>query len=264
MGRGAARWQAHEWTPVLGTRIHAAIAARPPVSARAGGQVVLVGGLGCSYRYFGRLAAELSGAARVAAVDLPGRGLTASSGRDLDVRDLSSVLADWLRSTGRDGSVLIGHSAGCHVMADLALHARDVAGPIVLVSPVVGGRCRPWPWHLVGLARDMLADGPRTWGTWIALLVDVLGSGPVRVVRQFERLLEDPLPATARRLPVPAVVVRGSRDPVSPPDLAGDITGAAPGSRLVEVPGAGHLVHWTHARAVADAVVPLLALDRRP
>lgn len=256
------RWSAREWTSVAGTRMHAALAgSRHAGSPGTSGsrEVVLVGGLGCSHRYYRRLAGELAAHARVAAVDLPGFGLSPPREDGPGVRALSSALAEWLRCTGRTGSVLVGHSAGCHVVADLALHAPDVMGPVVLVSPVIDGPRQPWPRHVIRLAQDIVLDEPRMAVTWATVIVDVLGSGPVRVIRQFARLLRSPVSLTARSLPVPTVVVRGGRDRVSPPYLVRDIVGAAPDAQPVEVAGAGHLVHWTHARDVADEVVPLLA-----
>lgn len=252
----SSRWQAHEWVAAAGTRMHAALLGRS--DGTAGRDVVLVPGLGCSHRYFRRLAEELAPHARVAAVDLPGFGLTPPRGQGPAVLALSSALDEWLHRTGRDGSVLVGHSAGCHVVADLALHAPETVGPVALVAPAVDGRRRPWQQHVVRLAEDILLDGPRSWRTWSMVALDVLASGPVRDVRQFRLLLEDPLTLTARRLPCPTVVIRGAGDPVSPPDLARDVAEAAAGGRLVEVPGARHLVHWTHAPHVAREIVPLL------
>lgn len=256
-------WSAHEWTSVAGTRMHAALAGSR--GARSSGEicppreVVLVAGLGCSHRYFRRLAAALAPDAHVAAVDLPGAGRTAARGRGPAVRAQSWALADWLRATGRQGAVLVGHSAGCHVVADLARHAPDLMGPVVLAAPVDDGRRRPWLRHIGRLLLAVVMDGPRLFGTWVTVIVDALSSGPVRDIRQFHHLLDDPLPRTARELAVRTVVVRGVRDPVSPSALVRDIAAAAPCPRLVEVPGAGHLVHWTHPRAIADEVLALLA-----
>jgi pimeloyl-ACP methyl ester carboxylesterase len=171
---------------------------------------------------------------------------------------LSSAVADWLVATGRQRSVVVGHSVGCHVVADLASHAGHLAGPIVLAAPVVDARRRPWPHHLVPLAHDVIRGGPRWWGLWSMLALDLLASGGVWSLRHYDHLVEHPLATTARRLPGTTVVIRGAGDPLSPPDLVRDVAAAAPGGRLVEVPGARHLVHWTHAAEVARAISPLL------
>ena len=50
---------------------------------------------------------------------------------------------------------------------------------------------------------------------------------------------------------VPVVVVRGTRDRLCPHDWAERVAAAAPRGRLVELPGAAHLIPQTHPDEVA-------------
>lgn len=246
MRRGVGDWDEREWTEVAGTRVHAALMGSPGAP-----DVVLVHGLGCSHRYFRPLARALAGRARVAAVDLPGFGWTDRAGSPPDVRTASTALGEWLTATGRRGAVIAANSAGCHVVVDLAARSPEAVGRLVLNGPAVDGRSRRWTTHAARLARTV----PREpWRVWPVIARDVLSAGPVRVLRTFRHLLGDPIEANARRVVAPAVMLRGTRDPVTPRRWAEVMCEALPRGRLVEVDGAAHVLHWSHSATFADVV----------
>ncbi|PLS75628.1 MAG: alpha/beta hydrolase, partial [Actinobacteria bacterium] len=130
-------WDLSEFTPVAGTRVHAAVLG--PADAP---DVVCVHGLGCSHRYFLPFARSLAPAARVVAPDLPGFGRTKGPPDALDVRGLSRGLAEWLRVTGRQGAVLVANSTGCQVVVDMAVHAPELLGPVILNGPTIDRHAR--------------------------------------------------------------------------------------------------------------------------
>lgn len=144
-------WHAHEFTAAAGTRVHAAVLG--PDGAR---EVVCVHGLGCSYRYWLPFARELAPDIRTVAADLPGFGRTRGPPGPLDVRGLSLALADWLRATGRGPAPLVAHSTGCRPVVDLAAHAPELVGPVVLNG-------HPRPPGAIGRAagRPLLRDARR-------------------------------------------------------------------------------------------------------
>jgi pimeloyl-ACP methyl ester carboxylesterase len=55
-------------------------------------------------------------------------------------------------------------------------------------------------------------------------------------------------------IPVPTSIWHGDRDPAVPLDVARFFARAIPGSSLTVVPGAGHLVLWSHAREILAAL----------
>lgn len=244
-------WDTHEFTAAAGTRLHAALLGPPDAPA-----VVCVHGLGVSHRYFLPLARALRRDARVAVPDLPGFGRTRGPSRALDVRGLSQALADWLRATGRAGAVLVANSTGCQVAVDLAVHAPDLLGPLVLVGPTVDRRARSLPQQMARLLADAPWERP-TLGPVLAR--DWIACGPRRYAATFGYVLTDPVERKLARVPVPTVVVRGARDPVVPRRWAEEVAGALPHGRLVEVPGVGHTVNWSAPERLARIVRPLLA-----
>jgi pimeloyl-ACP methyl ester carboxylesterase len=243
-------WDAHEFTAAARTRIHAAV-----LGQANGATVVCVHGLGCSHRYFLPFARRLASHARVVAVDLPGFGRTAGPPGALDVRGLSLALADWLRATGRQRAVLVGNSGGCQVVVDLAVHAPELLGPVVLNGPTMDRAARSPGSQLVRLLRD----GPAERATLGAVLArDYVDCGPRRFAATFRYLLADPIERKLRHVHTPALVVRGARDPVVPRAWAAEVAALLPRGRLAEVPGAGHTLNYSAPDELARLTRSLL------
>ena len=249
-------WDAAEHTAVAGTRVHAAV-----LGTEDAPTVVCVHGLGCSHRYFRPVAELLAARLTVVAPDLPGFGRTPGPRAPLDVRGLSTALAAWLRATGRTGALLLANSAGCQVVVDMAAHAPDVVGPAVLVGPTADPAATTAVRHLGRL----LADVPRERPALLPLLArDYLTCGPRRFVATARALLDDPVEDKLAHLTGPAVVVRGTRDPIAPHAWAARVAAGLPDARLAEVPGAGHALNFSAPRALADIVLALASATGMP
>src|SRR5829696_2830161 len=244
-------WDAREYTPAAGTRVHAAVLGRleSPI-------VVCVHGLGCSHAYFLPIARKLADEAKVVAPDLPGFGRTFGPTQALDIRGLSVALADWLRVTDRGGALLLANSAGCQVVVDLAVHSPELLGPVVLVGPTVDRRARSVFQQWLRLLADQRWESPSLaaplWSAWLAC-------GPRRYLETLRYVLTDPIERKLHHVGVPAVVVRGGRDPIVPRTWAEEVVRGLPNARLVEVPGVGHTVNWSAPKELARIVRPLLA-----
>lgn len=239
-------WDDHERTRVGPWLVHAALAGPPGRPT-----VVLVHGQGCSHRYWAPLAAPLSRVARVVAVDLPGFGDTPAGRTVLDLRGLSQVLADWLRATGRERVLVVGHSVGTQVVVDVAAHSPDLLDRVVLVGPTVDDRARSWGAQAVRLVSDLVLERP----TLLPVLVgDYLRCGPVRFVRTFSSMLAGTAEDTAPLLTGPTLVLRGRWDPVAPRGWSRRLAARLPEGRVVEVPACGHNVNWTRPGRLAEVL----------
>ncbi len=214
--------------------MHAAVLG-PPDGTHA--TVVCVHGLGCSHRYFGPFARRLATDAEVAAPDLPGFGRTPDPPEPLDVRGLSLALAGWLRGTGRSGAVLVANSGGCQVVADLALHSPELLGPVVLNGPSVDPSARSTSAQLSRLLLTAMREPPAL----IAVLArDYLRCGPRRLLATSHHMLNNRIERALPYLHTPAIVVRGSRDPLAPRSWTEQVAALLPAGRCVEVPGHAH------------------------
>ncbi|GAA3760959.1 pimeloyl-ACP methyl ester carboxylesterase [Spinactinospora alkalitolerans] len=243
-----------EFTPAAGTRVHAAV-----VGPAAAEEVVCVHGLGCSHRYFMPFARALAPAFRAVAVDLPGFGRTPGPVEALDIRGLSRALADWLRASGRAGAPLVANSVGCQVVVDMAVHAPELMGPAVLNGPTMDRRARTLPRQLARLALDGLRERP---SLGAVLARDYLDCGPRRLVATFAHALADPVERKLPRVRGPALVLRGTRDPVVPHEWGAEVAGLLPTGRLIEVSGFGHTLNYSAPEELARITRDLLDGER--
>ena len=242
-------------TVVDGVRMHARVSeGRTP----GGPPVVLVHGLVVSGRYMVPLLEELARSHAVYAPDLPGFGRSEGSARMLDVVDLADALAAWMRALGLRRAALVGNSRGCQVITRLALRHPGLVGRVVLQGPVMDPRARSTP-RQIG---RFLLDATREPVSLIAIEgLDLLRAGAGRSLRTFRHALEDPIEERLPKVRVPALVVHGSRDRISPRSWAEEVARLLPAGRLVVLPGAPHAANYSAPAELARVVRSFLADD---
>jgi pimeloyl-ACP methyl ester carboxylesterase len=245
-----------------------------------GSAIVLVGGFLEPSDTWDGVARILGRKHRVLALDLAGFGYSQRSGHYL--------LADWQRqldafmpALGISRALLVGHSLGAGVVAAQALaHPGRTRGIVLVDGDALAGGGGP------GFLRDLIVDPYRTsafrivlgWD-WAMREIIRKAYAPDRVhigARELERWrrplrvdgTEDALAqmlgngiqglrlADLARVRVPATVVFGQHDS-SVPVASGRRAAAALHARLTIIPGAGHLSHITHPRAVAAVIARL-------
>lgn len=202
-------------------------------------RVVLVPGLGLD----DRSSAAVRERVPATVVHLPGMGLPGP------VPPLEALATRLLDAVGEGPVVLAGHSQSCQVVAAAAGDPRVAA--VVLLGPTTDPRLR----SAAGLVGRWLGTAwaepwwqvPRTLAQW-------WHTGPRAMVALWRRAAPDRIDRRLRDLPVPVVVVRGTRDRLCPHDWATGLVAAAPRGRLVELPGAAHMTVQTHPDDVADVL----------
>jgi pimeloyl-ACP methyl ester carboxylesterase len=204
----------------------------------------------------------------VLAVDLPGHG-AAPGPAPRSIGALAEALEALLDDSGVARAAVAGHSMGGAVALSLALSRPERVAALALVG--TGARLRVAPELLAAAARPdglvlaarQLADssfGPAASAeardararAFAALAAGLL-HGDLAACDAFDvmdRLAE---------LRVPAVVVCGTEDRLTPPRYASFLAERIAGARLALVPGAGHLVMLEEPRAVTAAIAALLA-----
>ncbi|MTV25865.1 alpha/beta fold hydrolase [Nitriliruptoraceae bacterium ZYF776] len=212
-----------------------------PVQRGRRGPVVLVHGLGMSRTYHRPLAEELVDRGwPVHALDLPGFGASPGPRRALDIVELGAALRGWLHARRLADAALVGNSIGCQVVTETALTDPGRCRSLVLLSPTLDARARRWRHQLARWRRE---GSTQTWSMRRTIARDFVRAGPPRVVGTFRHALHD---RPEERLPFlhqPALVVRGSRDPVVPPRWAREVADGLPRGELRELPGATHAVN---------------------
>lgn len=210
--------------------------------------VVLVGGTALSGRYLLPTAVALAPRVPVWVPDLPGRGASEAPGTTVEVHEHADFLVSWMQAVGVRRAALLGNSMGCQIAVEAAVRHPDRVSHLVLQGPTPDVRTRSIARHLVRLARDGMHE-PTSLGP--LELVDWLRAGPRYGVHQgratLRHRIEERLPAVS----CPALVVRGSKDPVVPQDWARQVTQMLPDGELRVIPGAGHALVYSHPLELA-------------
>lgn len=220
-------------------------------------QYVLVHGIGVGHHYFAPLASALvgsgpgEGTGGVHVLELPGFGATPAPAEPLTIAQLAAVVVAYVRETGLDRPVLVGHSMGAQVVIEAALQAPALVGPVVSIGGVVDPGSRSPVRQGLRLLADFLVETPSA--NW-AVLQDYVRTGPRRFLETVPIMLGYRTEEAVVRLRSPLLVLRGDRDPVARRDWTDQLARLAPVGRFVEIPGA-HVVMYTRPGAVAQEIM---------
>jgi pimeloyl-ACP methyl ester carboxylesterase len=215
--------------------------------------LVLVHGLGVSSRYMVPLMKSLGPGRPVHAPDLPGFGRSGSPPRTLDVHGLAESLRAWMAVEGLDRTVLLGHSLGCQVVADLAFHHPRLVDRLILAAPTIDDSERGVARELVRLLRDALRE---PLSLFPVVATAYLRAGFRRLLRTLRYALADPIEEKLPAIEIPALVVHGGRDPVVSGPWAEKVAGLLPRGRLAVLPRAAHALQFS----APDELAALLRL----
>jgi 2-hydroxy-6-oxonona-2,4-dienedioate hydrolase len=249
------------WTRVNGHEIHYRASTGPAPAAHV--PVVLVHGQVVASRYMLPVAEHLAPHFRVFVPDLPGFGRSHKPREVLDVEGLAHALAAWMRAVGLGRAHFVGNSLGCNTIVELAVAHPELVERLVLQGPVAEPRARTAPRLLTKWAQNVRREAPmrRSSGMTRIMLRDYRAAGTRRAVGTLRNLLRHPI---ERRLPLvvaPALVLRGTRDPLVSPAWARRVAELLPHGRLIEIPGGAHTLNMFAPLEMARVLRPFLAGD---
>ena len=250
------------------------------VDSGTGPAVVFLHGIGgLSYSWREQLGPVAAAGYRVVAIDLPGFGYSAKPRRGYGNADFRRVVVALLDSLRLDPAVLVGHSMGGEIAAEVALaHPARVQG-LVLIGPAGLGTRAPallrvarWPivgWIATALAgRRMVARQLRSThadpGRVSDAAVDqyyapLREPGAGRAWRQtLRRFRFDSLGTHVRRIQVPTLLIWGAQDVWIPATYGRLMAVELPVSALIVVPDAGHNVMEEQPAVVNRALIDYL------
>lgn len=210
---------------------------------------MLVHGIGSSWLYFERLTRVLARRWPVVAVDLPGFGRSPRPDRTLTIAEHSQALGEFLEDHGLGGGVLVGHSLGCQVVAGVLRDRPAAASRAVLIGPTVDDQARSAVRQGLRLARNMARE-PRS--LMPVQVSSYLACGPRTYVGTVRPMLRDHIEEALPQVRVPVQFVRGEHDPIAPRRWVAALSALTPQAALAEVPGAHHVVQWSHPEVVAE------------
>ena len=234
------------------------------IPCRVGGKgpaLLLVHGLAGSGLWWRRNIAALQQSYRVYVVDLPGFG---SLWRDRSGFRLAAG-AEWfvrlLDALQLPVVSVAGHSMGGLLAVSLAARAPERVHKLVLVAPSIGLPHQQVRANLRPLMLSVRYVVP----SFIPLLAfDTLRAGPWNLWRSARELLSMDLREKLASVEAPTLLIWGERDVLVPPSLGVVLQAAIPLSRLVIIPGAGHVAMFDKPAEFNTAVLQFLAGEPVP
>lgn len=237
--------------------------------AGAGPDLLLIHGTGGASHSWRDVAPPLAQDFRVIVPDLPGHGFTAMPRRPaLSLPNMAAGLGALMRALDAEPRLLVGHSAGAAIAAQMALDGRCAPAAIVSFNgaflPFKGLAGLIFPPMAKALALNPIVPRAFAWGADKTAVDRLLAGFGGRIDGQaralYRRLFASPghvaaalgmmanweLPPLARamaRLEPFLELVVGEADRTVPPSDAVAIARIVPRARITRLAGLGHLAH---------------------
>ncbi|WP_082499081.1 MULTISPECIES: alpha/beta fold hydrolase [unclassified Rathayibacter] len=233
---------------------HGRVWARVSTVGRRGERTfVLVPGIGVAATYFERLAPALNEFGPVHALDLPGFGGVPHPphAERMSIADYAELVGAVIDELGLVDPVVLGHSMGTQVVAELAARRPELT-TIVLLGPVMNRHERRLPIAALRFAQSSVREPPK-----LAILAAAayLLCGPRWFSRVLPEMMRYPIEQTVPRIRASTLVIRGEHDRLVPREWVEEIAEAIPHARSWEIPDAAHSVMHGHAEEVARLCV---------
>ena len=213
--------------------------------------------------------ARLSGAT-VYTLDLPGHGRSGGAGRGA-IEDYATDVVSFFDAVGIGRAVIVGHSMGGAIALTMALDSPKRVAALVLVA--TGARLRVAPSILERISTDFeAAVGIITRYAWSreapAELVDLgrerfRDAGPDVLLGDLTACDRFDVMERLGEIDVPALVVVGSADRLTPVEYSHDLAEHISEAQIVIIEGAGHMVMLERPMEVAKAVRRFLTVGRK-
>lgn len=214
----------------------------------SGRTFVLLHGIGMGRSVYLDLVNSLDG--RVIAIDLPGFGEAPEPERTLTMERHADLVAAYLRRAGDADAVVIGHSMGSQIAAELAARHPALVAGLVLAGPTVNSAARSIRAQASYLLRDLIGEKPTV---LLRGAREYLRGGPNLLRKMRATIVHEPELAYAR-ITCPVLVLRGEHDPLAPMNWCREIIDAIPGAELEVIPDHGHGTLISDARAAAELI----------
>jgi pimeloyl-ACP methyl ester carboxylesterase len=222
--------------------------------------VLLHGGLGLDSREWRRQLRGLSDEFTVVAWDMPGCGGSEDPPEDFRTRDYADCLSSFISGLALERPTILGLSLGSLVALELYRRHPDLPRSLILASAYAGwvGSLSPKEAEERRRRVTQMIEGPAAqWAqAWLPTLLTE--QAPPEVVGEVRSIILEFHPEGQRALihsgfaeidlrevlpgiDVPTLLLYGEGDVRAPREVAEDMHARIPGSRMVFIPGAGHL-----------------------
>jgi pimeloyl-ACP methyl ester carboxylesterase len=196
-------------------------------------------------------ALKLAETANVYCPELPGFGKSAKPDKVLNIQELAFSLDGFMRESKIERVFLVGHSLGCQIAAEYALHFPEKLAGLVFAAPTGNPRMKT----TLPYVGKLLLDVPREPFSLIPLaFVDYLKTGLIRIWHTFQFSLNDCFEDKLMQINARALVIHGTKDPIVSESWVRKIASLLPDGQLVTIKNAGHAVNYNSPDEFALAI----------
>jgi pimeloyl-ACP methyl ester carboxylesterase len=233
--------------------------------------VLLHGGWG-DHRHWSRQLEGLDGDFAVTAWDTPGCGRSSDPPGGWSMADYADCLAVWLDTVAIERPHVLGLSWGSALALELYRRHPRVPASLLLTGAYAGWAGSLPPEVVAERLRKVEAELERSPSEWApGYLPSMLSdSAPPELAGELLAIMQDARPAGTRtmlhamaecdlrdvlpRVDVPTLLLYGELDSRSPLPVAESLHASMPGSKLVVLPGAGHVANMERPHEFNAAV----------
>lgn len=189
----------------------------------------------------------------IAAIDLPGHGRSEGSGES-HVKDYSVWINKLLEALGLNKPILVGHSLGAATALQFAIdHPEKIAGIACLgggvkmpVNPFMLEFLKTSPAEMPAEIIDLMCKfslAKENRSRLSAVLQKNVSQSKVNILYgDLSACNELDLTGDAEKITVPALIICGAEDKMTPPDLSRELAAKIKNSSLEIITSAGHMV----------------------
>jgi pimeloyl-ACP methyl ester carboxylesterase len=218
--------------------------------------IILVHGIGVSSRYYVPLAKLLSANFNVFAINLPGYGGTKKPSKPLNVVELADVTATFVRQRALSNVIVVGHSMGCQVVAQLSATYPQLVKKVILLSPTTNNKERTVFMQGIRLFQDIFLETPKV---NFIIFSDYVRMGVLRYLKTSTYMVNHHIEDILANASVPYLIVRGEHDPIARREWVAHLASLSPAISTAEISGAPHAFQYTFAKELEALCLPFLA-----
>lgn len=198
---------------------------------------VLVHGIGMGRVVFAGVGAELAPEGQVLAIDLPGFGDSPEPGSAATLEQTAEVVAGFVRDRATGPAVLVGHSMGTQIVAEVAYRHPELVEALVLIAPTVNPRERSAIRQGLRMVQDLIGESPKV----ILLgLREYAKTSPKWFLNKLRFMLAHRLERICPGIAAPTLVLSGATDRVCPREWVLQVASALPDGAFESIPHRGH------------------------
>jgi pimeloyl-ACP methyl ester carboxylesterase len=231
-----------------------------------GEKLLFIHGAGGSSSSFYFQRQYLQHSSEVILLDLPGHGKSGGEG-SRDTTEYAEIVEETISNEGVDGCYLVGHSMGGLVAMSLTLVRPELVKGLVLIG--TGARLRVLPEILEGVIEDKeravrmimgLAFSRKTAPLLMQAAVLEMMKTPAEVIfGDFYACEQVDVMEKVKGIAVPTLIICGTDDVLTPLKYSEYLNRVIPGSKLVSIQNAGHMVTLEKPEEVNRAIETFVA-----